>query len=81
MRVMTDKIRAIPEACRGCRICQLVCSFAWKRSYNPAQSRILIEDEDATKTVGITFTDECNDCGICVTYCFYGALEMKEEEG
>jgi len=81
MRVMTDKIQTIPEMCSGCRMCQLACTMAWTRSYNPAQSRILIDDVDATKPVNITFTDECNDCGICVRYCFYGALKMREEEG
>lgn len=80
MRVMTGKIQTIPEVCSGCRTCQLACSSAWTRSYNPAQSRILIDDVDATKPVSITFTDECNDCGICVRYCFYGALKLKEAE-
>ena len=81
MRVMTDKIQTIPEMCSGCRMCQLACTMAWTRSYNPAQSRILIDDVDATKPVNITFTDECDDCGICVRYCFYGALKMREAEG
>lgn len=80
MRVMTDKIQTIPEICSGCRICLLACSSAWSHSYNPAQSRILIDDVDATKPVSITFTDECNDCGICVRYCFYGALKLREAE-
>jgi Fe-S-cluster-containing dehydrogenase component len=81
MRAMTDKIQTIPEICSGCRICQLACSSAWARSYNPAQARILIDDTEATKPVSITFTDECNDCGICVKYCFYGALKLREAEG
>lgn len=80
MRLMTDKIRAIPEACSGCLMCQLACSFAFTKSYNPSQSRILIEEVDAISPFKITFTDECNDCGLCVKYCFYGALEMKEDK-
>ena len=80
MRVKTEKIRAIPEACSGCLMCQLACSFAWARSYNPAQSRILVEEVDATSSFSIAFTDECNDCGICLRYCFYGALELREQE-
>ena len=78
MRARTEKIRAIPEACSGCLMCQLACSFAWARAYNPAQSRILIEEVDDTGPFRIAFTDECNDCGLCVRYCFYGALELTK---
>jgi Fe-S-cluster-containing hydrogenase component 2 len=77
MRPTTDKITAIPEACSGCLICQLACSFAFTKSYNPSKSRILIEEVDATEPFRISFTEECNDCGLCVRYCFYGALEME----
>ncbi|MFC1995047.1 4Fe-4S binding protein [Chloroflexota bacterium] len=78
---MTNKIQVITEACSGCRMCQLACSFAWVKSFNPAQSRILVEEIDDTSLFQITFTDECNACGICVRYCFYGALKMKDREG
>lgn len=81
MRLMTDKIRAIPEACSGCLMCQLACSFAFTKSYNPAKSYILIEEVDAIEPFRITFTDECNDCGLCVKYCFYSALKMRVGEG
>ena len=81
MRLVTDKIRAIPEACSGCQMCQLACSFAFTKSYNPLQSRILIEEIEATNSFRIAFTDECNDCSLCVRYCFYDALKMREGEG
>ena len=77
MPVVTDKIQVIPEACSGCLMCQLACSFAFTKSFNPAQSRILIEEIDDIQPYRISFTDECNDCGVCVRYCFYGALEME----
>ena len=80
MRARTEKIRAIPEACSGCLMCQLACSCAWARAYNPAQSRILIEEVDDISPFRIAFTDECNDCGLCVRYCYYGALELAEVE-
>ena len=76
-RLMTDKIKTNPEVCSGCLMCQLACSFAFTKRYNPTQSRILIEEIDATKLFRISFTDECNDCGLCVRYCFYGSLEME----
>ncbi len=77
MRLMTDKIRVIPEACSGFLMCHLACSFAFTKSYNPAKSRILIEEVDATEPFRISFTEECNDCGLCVRYCFYEALKME----
>jgi len=80
MRASTEKIRAIPEACSGCLMCQLACSSAWARAYNPSQSHILIEEVDDSGIFNIAFTDECNDCGLCVHYCVYGALELAEEK-
>ena len=82
MRSRTEKISTIPEACSGCRMCQLACSFSWQRAYNPAQSRIVIEEGEVVDDTGpfrIAFTDECNDCGICVQYCFYGVLKLTEK--
>jgi len=76
MPAMTEKIATVPGVCSGCLMCQLACSFAWTERFNPAHSRILIR-EISDNSYSIDFTDECNDCGICVSYCFYDALVQK----
>ena len=68
--------------CRRCLICQLVCSLRYHQALNPAKARIQIGlparnvDECTTE---ITFTDECNDCGLCAVYCVYGALKRQKK--
>ena len=80
MRLVTDKIRTIPEMCSGCLMCQLACSFAFTQSYNPVEARILIkEGDDDIAPFRISFAEECNNCGLCVKYCFYGALKIEKE--
>ena len=78
-RAETERLQVIPEACSGCLMCQLACSFAWTRKYNPVRSRILIEEVSATAPFRIAFTSECNDCGICARYCYYGALQLRRK--
>ena len=78
VQATTEKIQANSEACSGCQMCQLICSFAWARSFSPAQSYILIEELEDEIPYRISFTDDCRDCGLCVKYCFYGALKLRE---
>jgi ferredoxin len=68
------EIRAYPEKCSGCMACQLACSFAYDKSFNPFKSRIIINWIGDIERQ-ISFTEECNNCGLCVKYCHYGALE------
>ncbi|MBI4322604.1 MAG: hypothetical protein HY675_29285 [Chloroflexi bacterium] len=68
------------ELCTGCLICQLRCSLAFRREFNPSKARILIEPVDGVAGNGniVTFTPECTACGICVLHCGYGALKTKD---
>ena len=79
MRTTTEQIEVNAENCSGCKMCQLICSFIYTRKFNPLKSRIVIEEPNTTEPFSITFTDECNDCGFCVRYCFYDALKIKEQ--
>lgn len=80
MKTVIRTIKVIPEACSGCRLCELTCSFAWVRYFNLTLSRIIIDEtDDINNPFAISFTEECNDCGLCVKNCFYGALELIEE--
>ena len=45
--------------------------------FNLSKARILIADDD--QDFDITFTDDCDECGVCVGYCVYGALRFKQE--
>jgi NADPH-dependent glutamate synthase beta subunit-like oxidoreductase len=68
--------------CAGCRTCQLRCSLRWEGAFVPAKSKIqiarLVRDQYAE--FDITFSDECDGCGICAKYCPYGALTRSRKE-
>ena len=72
------KIQAHEERCTGCLRCQLACSDLYAKVFNPsvAMIRVTVSGADCD----IRFTDECNDCGVCVDHCFYDALEKSEKE-
>ncbi len=72
-------IDVLPERCTGCRRCQLICSFLHDGEFNPSRARIAIEDRDEGVDQ-ITFMEECDRCGACVTYCAYGALRFRRKE-
>ena len=78
-KVMKNKwqMRAKPDECRVCLMCQLVCSLKQKGIFNPSDAYIKISNvvkPDGGLDVGISFTDECDHCGLCARYCVYGAL-------
>ncbi len=66
-------IQVDEELCTFCRRCQLGCSNAYLRVFNPDKANIRIEVSGLA--VRISFADECRKCGICVDHCLYGALE------
>jgi NADPH-dependent glutamate synthase beta subunit-like oxidoreductase/Pyruvate/2-oxoacid:ferredoxin oxidoreductase delta subunit len=71
-----------PSKCAGCRTCQLRCSLRWEGAFVPAKAKIQV-----SRLVGrsecefaLTFSDECDGCGICAKYCPYGALTRGRKE-
>jgi carbon-monoxide dehydrogenase iron sulfur subunit len=68
------EIRVHPEKCSGCLCCQLACSLAYDKKFNPLKARIIINWIGEIDR-GISFTDSCNKCCLCVQYCNFGALE------
>ena len=68
-----------PQRCTGCFTCQLHCSFAKKKVFNPAEARIMVDWVDDEPR--ISFTDDCDECGICVRSCPYGALTFLRAWG
>lgn len=68
-----------PAKCCGCLICELRCSFRVKKEFNPSKAWIKhrrIGEPDSEYE--ITFTEQCDSCGICARYCPYGCLTLDE---
>jgi ferredoxin len=71
-------IYADASKCAGCMTCVLRCSFRINGTFNLAASRIQIKRLiNHANEFEITFTDECDSCGICARYCPYGALTRQ----
>jgi Fe-S-cluster-containing dehydrogenase component len=74
----------LPDQCRGCRSCQLACSFARTREYNPSASCIALDrDLQTEKTAPLIRSLCCDLCGgkpACVTACTYGAIVFEPAE-
>jgi len=76
MSAARHEIETEPQKCTGCLRCKLICSFQHKKEFNLDQAYILIVEND--QGIGkITFTDDCDMCGLCVQYCVYGALKFR----
>lgn len=63
--------------CVGCLSCALSCSMRFEEGFNPNYAKIKIVPPDRSINIGvasISFTDECDSCGICVRACLYSAL-------
>ena len=77
-------IRADASKCTGCLICELRCSLRLAKAFSPAKSALKIRRLVGTENeYKISFDDRCDNCGICVPYCSYGALtqEKKKRKG
>ncbi len=60
--------------CTVCMVCQMVCAFEYTgNSFNVSQSAIHLK-RTPQGTCDITFTDKCDNCGLCARYCSYEAL-------
>ncbi|MCD4716263.1 MAG: 4Fe-4S binding protein [Desulfobacterales bacterium] len=68
------EIKTHPEKCSACISCQLACSFAYAKSFNPIKSRIILNYIGDIERE-ISFSDDCIKCGICADHCNYGAIE------
>ncbi len=71
-------IKVDVEKCSGCLRCELGCSDAHTKSFNPSKSRIQVTMNERDRY--IRFTNDCVWCGICVDHCFYGALTRSKQE-
>ena len=73
------EIRADATKCVGCLICELRCSLRFEKAFNPARAALRIRRlVGAENEYEISFSDRCDNCGICVRYCSYGALTQEK---
>ena len=66
------------ENCTVCMVCQMICAFKFTgNSFNALESAIELK-RTPLGTCEATFTDQCDNCGLCARYCAYGALWRGE---
>lgn len=79
--LMESKFKILVEStkCVRCLTCALNCSFSRIGVFNPMKAYIRVSDPYPFDSVPeISFTEECDNCGICARSCPYGALNLKE---
>jgi NADPH-dependent glutamate synthase beta subunit-like oxidoreductase len=65
--------------CCGCLSCELRCSFRKTGSYILSAANIKIRRLVGKETeFNVYLSEECDNCGLCVRYCPYGALTRAE---
>ncbi len=68
-------IKVDATKCCGCFICEMRCSLIHKDAFIPAESYIRVRRVGTGETeYELSFTDQCDSCGVCARYCPYGAL-------
>lgn len=89
------RIRITPEKCRGCRRCEVACSWNDAGPLNPRLAGIKILKLNAGESDYPVMNRECLErfCGktdprnrtarepACVSACLFGALQIDYEDG
>jgi ferredoxin len=77
-------ILIVPSNCRGCRSCQLACSFAHHGVFNPSKSAIVLDRDLETAHIAPAILPlKCDLCGgnaACVEACPYDAILGIEKQ-
>lgn len=75
-------VKANAAKCTGCLTCELCCSLRFDRVFRPAGAALWVRRlAGGENEYEISFTSRCDNCGICVRYCSYGALTQEKKVG
>ena len=74
------KISIDAEACVGCRVCELACSFHHNGAFSPDASSIKVTRDNQNGEIELSIDATCDLCvgevgPQCVEYCVFGALK------
>lgn len=70
------------DACVGCNLCMMSCSFVKHRVYDTSIAYISV-----TKDAGPSyrperyfpkFEESCDSCGFCLEFCYFGAIVNRK---
>ena len=65
--------------CSGCSTCGIYCSLVNLNVLSPMKAYVKVGNTfDEANT--ISFTDDCDNCGICARYCPYGAIVRHKDQ-
>ena len=70
----------IPKIASGCCYCQLACSFIKAGRFGWADSRITVRRLEGKERYQLGFAPDCDGCGYCAKYCFFGVLGENKAE-
>ena len=80
-------LQIIPSRCKGCRICEVICSFhhSGRKFFSPNISSTTVLRNGDTGQIKIDLNNTCDLCEgeetvLCVKYCVYGARELTLHE-
>lgn len=80
---MPKQLKILSERCRGCRSCELVCSFVNEKEFNPSKSRIAaIAFLEGKYPLPYNFVSTCRQCADapCLTICPVGAIDRLPDK-
>ena len=71
------KIVVDASRCQCCWICVMRCGLRFDKSINPKSAKIIVKPYYGFWPE-ISFTEDCDECGICVRHCPTRAIDFEK---